>query len=67
MQSMRLQLAQNARLVVLLRDPSDRFYSAYNMAMNEAKRHAAGKVTCGRPHPAEHTSEARSLLNPNRA
>lgn len=32
---MRAQLGAWTRLVVLLRNPSDRFYSAYNMAFNE--------------------------------
>ena len=32
---MRAQLGPAARLVALLRNPSDRFYSAYNMGMNE--------------------------------
>ena len=32
---MRQQLGPRARLVAILRNPSDRFYSAYNMGMNE--------------------------------
>lgn len=34
---MRAQLAPSVRLVALLRNPSDRFYSAFNMGMNERR------------------------------
>jgi hypothetical protein len=34
---MRAQLAPSVRLVALLRNPSDRFYSAFNMGMNEKR------------------------------
>jgi len=36
--AMYLQLGPRARLVAMLRNPSDRFYSAYNMGMNEKRR-----------------------------
>ena len=39
--TMRAQLGPSVRLVALLRNPSDRFYSAYNMGMNERRRPGA--------------------------
>ena len=39
---MRLALGAQAKLVALLRNPADRFYSAYNMGMNEVLRHPGG-------------------------
>ena len=35
--TMAATLAPRARLIALLRDPADRFYSAYNMGMNERR------------------------------
>ena len=45
---MRLALGAQAKLVALLRNPADRFYSAYNMGMNEALGKSRGKSGFGR-------------------
>lgn len=37
--SMARNLGSDAFLVAMLRNPADRFYSAYNMGMSERKRH----------------------------
>lgn len=50
--SMATALGKRAKLVALLRDPSDRFYSACNMAMNEKR---------GRGSPYSYTEFASSL------
>ena len=46
--AMRLAVGAQARLVALLRNPADRFYSAYNMGMNEALGRGAGGAGGGR-------------------
>ena len=46
-EAMALTLGARARLVALLRDPTDRFYSAYNMGMNERLARLAGRNALG--------------------